>query len=43
MRTGIKIGVMALQNAYRTDSYVRRCDTLCTFQTYKTLLSDQLF
>ena len=34
---------MALQNAYRTDSYVRRCDTLCTFQAYKTLRSDKLF
>ena len=28
--------VMALQNAYRTDSYVRRRDILCTFQAYKT-------
>ena len=40
MRTGIKIRVMALQNANRTDSYVRRCDTLCAFQAYKTLRSD---
>ena len=34
---------MALQNAYGTDSYVRRCDTICTFQAYKTLRPDKLF
>ena len=28
------------ENAYRADSYVRLCDTLCTFQAYKTLWSD---
>ena len=42
MRTGIKLRVMAFQNAYRTDSYVRNCDIYYALSKL-TKRSDMLF